>query len=231
MANSGLPDVSENLTAQRILLAATELFMQRGYRAVAISDIIAAAQVTKPTLYYYFRDKQELFVKMGLHTLQDLGGRMSAALESPLTFHQRLTAMAQVLIDSRHGDMRMMRHEMSEHLSSDQHTLLGGAFYRQLFAPLTAIMAEGMQQGLLQPDHAPMMLATLFLSLCEAFTELTPQGPLMRMAAAAGRPLQHPAPDAQALVNLFLYGLAVAPAASESSEAAVSPTKDISYHA
>ncbi len=223
--------VRESLTAQRIVQAATELFMQRGYRAVAISDIITAAQVTKPTLYYYFRDKQELFVQMGLQTLEELGSRLSSALTAPLTFDQRLVLMAAALIDSRHGDMRMMRHEMAEHLTEPQQQLLGAAFYRLLFAPLTALMVEGLQSGRLQPGRPPAMAATLFLSLCEAFTELSPQGPLMRMAAAAGRPSQLPAPDAAHLVVFFLSGAGASVAAAEASAAAWSITKDESEHA
>jgi TetR/AcrR family transcriptional regulator len=226
-----LPAVRESLTAQRIVQAATELFMQRGYRAVAISDIITAAQVTKPTLYYYFRDKQELFVQMGLQTLDELGSRLSDALSAPLAFDQRLALMAAALIDSRHGDMRMMRHEMAEHLTPPQQQQLGEAFYRKLFAPLTALMAEGLQFGRLQPGRPPAMIATLFLSLCEAFTEMAPQGPLMRMAAAAGRPSQLPEPDAAQLVLFFLSGAGLSGAAAESSAAAGSFTKDASDHA
>jgi AcrR family transcriptional regulator len=45
-----------NATAQKILSVAAHLFMQLGYRAVSISDIVKAAEITKPTLYYYFPD-------------------------------------------------------------------------------------------------------------------------------------------------------------------------------
>ncbi|PMP72740.1 MAG: TetR/AcrR family transcriptional regulator, partial [Chloroflexus aggregans] len=63
------PRVVESPTALRIIDVATQLFMQRGYRAVSISDIIHTAGVTKPTLYYYFNDKEDLFVQMGLKVL------------------------------------------------------------------------------------------------------------------------------------------------------------------
>jgi len=46
---------------QRILDVAKELFTQRGFSNVAVRDICKAADVTPPTLYYYFKNKEALF--------------------------------------------------------------------------------------------------------------------------------------------------------------------------
>jgi AcrR family transcriptional regulator len=46
---------------QRILEVAKELFTQRGFPNVAVRDICKAADVTPPTLYYYFKNKEALF--------------------------------------------------------------------------------------------------------------------------------------------------------------------------
>ena len=46
---------------QRILEVAKELFTQRGFSNVAVRDICKAADVTPPTLYYYFKNKEALF--------------------------------------------------------------------------------------------------------------------------------------------------------------------------
>jgi len=42
------------------LTAAADLFRQRGYRAATLDDIARAVGVSKPTLYGYFRSKEEL---------------------------------------------------------------------------------------------------------------------------------------------------------------------------
>jgi AcrR family transcriptional regulator len=44
-------------TRQRLLDAALTLFSQRGYAATGIREILQAAGVTQPTLYYHFADK------------------------------------------------------------------------------------------------------------------------------------------------------------------------------
>lgn len=41
-----------------ILEAATLLFSEKGYDAVGVSEIVAAAGVTKPTMYYFFQSKE-----------------------------------------------------------------------------------------------------------------------------------------------------------------------------
>ncbi|MFQ3664154.1 MAG: helix-turn-helix domain-containing protein, partial [Chloroflexaceae bacterium] len=48
-----MPDLEpiSSPTAVKIVDAASHLFLQRGYKAVSINDIIRAADVTKPTLY------------------------------------------------------------------------------------------------------------------------------------------------------------------------------------
>jgi AcrR family transcriptional regulator len=45
----------------RILEVAKELFTKRGFSNVAVRDICKAANVTAPTVYYYFRNKEALF--------------------------------------------------------------------------------------------------------------------------------------------------------------------------
>ncbi|MDA8017226.1 MAG: TetR/AcrR family transcriptional regulator [Thermoanaerobaculia bacterium] len=45
---------------ERILEHAQQLFHERGYHAVGISDICAAADVNKGSFYHFFRSKQQL---------------------------------------------------------------------------------------------------------------------------------------------------------------------------
>lgn len=47
-------------TADLIVTAASKLFYARGIRSVSIDDIAAQAGVTKRTLYYHFRSKDDL---------------------------------------------------------------------------------------------------------------------------------------------------------------------------
>lgn len=48
-------------TPQRLLVVAAEIFAERGYRAVTLKDIVAAARVNGATAHYHFGDKAGLY--------------------------------------------------------------------------------------------------------------------------------------------------------------------------
>lgn len=54
------PPVERPRAAERILRSARDLFYRRGIRAVGVDDIVAAAGVTKPSLYRSYASKDEL---------------------------------------------------------------------------------------------------------------------------------------------------------------------------
>ncbi|MGW4804491.1 ScbR family autoregulator-binding transcription factor [Kitasatospora sp. NPDC004272] len=57
-------------TRRTILRAAAQVFEERGYQASTISEILAAAGVTKGALYFHFQSKEEL--ARGVLTEQDM---------------------------------------------------------------------------------------------------------------------------------------------------------------
>jgi AcrR family transcriptional regulator len=58
----GLRERKKLRTRQVISDAALRLFLARGFDAVSVADVAAAAEVSKPTLFRYFRTKEELVI-------------------------------------------------------------------------------------------------------------------------------------------------------------------------
>ncbi|CAN5618839.1 TetR family transcriptional regulator [soil metagenome] len=52
------------MTRERLLVAATELFSARGYDGIAVDDIVKAAKVNKRMVYHYFADKSGLYAEV-----------------------------------------------------------------------------------------------------------------------------------------------------------------------
>jgi len=52
---------SDAATYKGLLSAARELFARKGYSGTSVREIGAAAGVTKPVLYYYFRNKEGIY--------------------------------------------------------------------------------------------------------------------------------------------------------------------------
>ncbi|OGP69345.1 MAG: hypothetical protein A2170_01485 [Deltaproteobacteria bacterium RBG_13_53_10] len=65
MVTVGTPSEPLEATVREELLAgATELFTRKGYASTTVREIVTAAGVTKPVLYYYFRNKEGIYLEL-----------------------------------------------------------------------------------------------------------------------------------------------------------------------
>ena len=64
-------------TKQKILDVSLQLFMQLGFENTYMSDVAQKAGVTKPVIYYYFKDKQALFEASAVQFLDQMAQMMS----------------------------------------------------------------------------------------------------------------------------------------------------------
>jgi TetR/AcrR family transcriptional regulator len=55
---------AESGARERLLTAALKLFNEKGYSATSVREIVEAAGVTKPVLYYYFGNKEGIYVEL-----------------------------------------------------------------------------------------------------------------------------------------------------------------------
>ena len=60
--------------------ALVSLVLERGYAAVTVEDIVAAADVGRATFYTHFKDKEALYDHVVSSVLQDLKERLAAVL-------------------------------------------------------------------------------------------------------------------------------------------------------
>lgn len=60
MKTPGLRERKKEATRQAISDVATELFLERGFDAVTVADVAAAANVSKMTVFNYFERKEDL---------------------------------------------------------------------------------------------------------------------------------------------------------------------------
>jgi TetR/AcrR family transcriptional regulator len=84
---------SDQETRERILLAAANLFANKGYAGTAVREIVEAAGVTKPTLYYYFKNKEDLYVRLLDHATATFLQLVEAALAGPGGVRERMVTL------------------------------------------------------------------------------------------------------------------------------------------
>ena len=63
---------SKEPVRQRLLAAATDLFARKGYAATTVREIVDSARVTKPVLYYYFTNKEGIYLELMRQTFSNV---------------------------------------------------------------------------------------------------------------------------------------------------------------
>ena len=93
----GRPPLVEN-RREMILDTAARLFGKVGYEKCSMQDISAATNVSKGTLYHYFKTKQEIYDAIFLNTLKNMiefvGGAIDISADARTQLLQYFTAHA-----------------------------------------------------------------------------------------------------------------------------------------
>ena len=180
----------EHESADRILATAWELFQQKGYKGVTVDEICARCNLTKPTLYYHFHDKEDLFVTV----LQRQLRLFHDVLQQPGGIEDRLKDMAIALLDNFQTQYTVLLHDREHIQKPENQRAVREAFRSCLFNPLLSLMQSGLDTGTLRGRNAEM-LTLMFLGIINNFINRTAETGMDHATLAAE------------LTNLFLEGV------------------------
>jgi TetR/AcrR family transcriptional regulator, mexJK operon transcriptional repressor len=155
---------------ERVVAAATKLFLGQGYGTTGMDAIAMEAGVSKATVYSYYEDKASLFADVMLRMCDDVGGHDVEGLitESPEETLKALAAffLARMLESL---DRRILQRVVAE---SKEFPELGKRFWNtgpaRMVEALTGYLADADRRGLLavkDPRHA----AERFVGLVSGF--------------------------------------------------------------
>ena len=103
MTNNG------NQTRQHVLSAALKKFADCGYAGTSVQDIVRAARVTKPTLYYYFGNKAELYQALVDFAHDERYRLMQTAAARGRTLDEKLVEILAALFEFLKSNRELMR--------------------------------------------------------------------------------------------------------------------------
>ncbi len=150
--------------AERILEEGWRLFQQKGYRGVTVDEVCLRCGITKPTLYYYFQDKENLFVQVLQYRLHGF----HKEVERPGSLAERLGYVATNILASFQTEYSVLLRDR-EHLKKPENlNKIREAFRGELFGPLYSLMQAGIDHGELAPDN-PEVLTLIFLGIVNNF--------------------------------------------------------------
>ena len=76
---------------KEILAVAAQLFAQEGFETVAVRNIAEAVGLSKATLYHYFKDKDEIYARIVIDTLEKICRYVEERVAEGKTNRERLT--------------------------------------------------------------------------------------------------------------------------------------------
>jgi AcrR family transcriptional regulator len=158
------PAALDHENARRILQEAWLLFQQKGYRGVTVDELCLRCGLTKPTLYYYFKDKENLFVEVLQQRLRGFGERIAL----PGTLAERLERTAAALLEGFQAPYTLLMREREHIRGAENQRAVRDAFRREMLDPLHALMREGLQSGELRGGD-PEMLTLVYLGVINNF--------------------------------------------------------------
>jgi len=156
------PDVSEERTAQ-ITEAATKVFAEQGFDKARMDDIATEANLSKGTLYLYFKSKDAIIK----HLLERLFEREFADLkllvDAPYPAPEKLNLFAEKMIGDIHNWSRLIP-IMYEFLGRlFRQSVVQEAFKKYMGTYLemvTPIIQEGIDEGEFRPGNAEEIAIT-----------------------------------------------------------------------
>jgi TetR/AcrR family transcriptional regulator len=89
----------QEMVKARLLSAALELFTSRGYASTTVREIVAAAGVTKPVLYYYFGSKEGIYLALMQETYATFAKRTALLTAHPGTVRERIIHFCTGVLD------------------------------------------------------------------------------------------------------------------------------------
>lgn len=187
----------DDSTRNRLADCALSLFAAKGYDATSVREIIEAAGVTRPVLYYYFQNKADLFCYLVETQFERSFAAMDAVIEGRGGCRERLEGLIRNEFESAERSPETVRFLLryffappEEPMRLDSRELAQARFGR-----LVRVMADGLESGELAGGDASA-LALAFSGLMDMHVMSKGHNPEVSLDAELG----------DALVALFMSG-------------------------
>lgn len=186
-----------NEAETRLLESALKLFSEKGYEGTSIREIIEGAGVTRPVLYYYFTNKEDLFRKLLEPALAEYTKALTSIRGVCTDTISRLKAIARETFRFAEDNPQAVRLILQLYFAPPKGgPRLDKTIYRlRRFRFLEEIMQEGLDRKELAGGDAESLALTL-VGMMDTF-----------VTSKSYLPDTHLSPEvAEGLIDLFFFG-------------------------
>lgn len=147
-------------TRNRILKAARQVIIERGYHAATFQAIAMAADLSRPTLHYYFDSREEIYRVL----VADASGVMVdciGAAKRKDTLLGQLTALVAAMHDADFRDRTQIAFLVSARLEATRNPELRAGTGSVLRSYLESVLVDGKARGELAADAVVAPIADM----------------------------------------------------------------------
>lgn len=158
---------------QLIMRVAAHLFTQKGFDGVSVREIAEHAEVTKPAIYYYFENKNDLYQQLLTEAFAHVANLHEEIFQSDLDIRDKLRELI-------NGHFRFCRENpdvvkllfdaMRERISDktfnrEEEQFPSGMRFRRI----SEFIAEGQSQGVFRSSIDPLKVGMMFIGTTNMF--------------------------------------------------------------
>jgi AcrR family transcriptional regulator len=146
---------------QAVLLAAVSMFNERGFQATSLDDVAASLGVTKPVIYHYLGNKDQVLfecVKIGLAQLREAADAARGTAGNGLS---RLQIFLRRYADINMGAFGRCIVRTGEEALTPESRARFRALKREIDMALRGLIAEGVADGSVHADDVRLTAFTL----------------------------------------------------------------------
>jgi len=147
-----------NAKRQAVLRAAVRMFNERGFHATSLEEVATSLGITKPTIYHYLGNKEQVLIEcmtIGLIQLQEAAAKARA---EPGTAVDRLRGFLKRYAEVNMAEFGQCVIRTGDELLSPEGLEKLRSLKRPIDDAMRSFISEGIEEGSIAP-HDPKMLA------------------------------------------------------------------------
>ncbi|MDN7243143.1 TetR/AcrR family transcriptional regulator [Planococcus sp. N028] len=163
-----------------LIKQSTDLFVEKGFSATSIQDIVDTLGVTKGSFYYHFKSKEALLMDIHLRYIDDLLKRQKAILDTEQTHRGKLVKVVELLIHDieTQGALGRVYYREIRHLTPENAALIK-AKRGEFRENIEKIMEAGIKAGEFRENLQPKMITFAILGVTNwSYQWFNPEGVL-----------------------------------------------------
>jgi AcrR family transcriptional regulator len=146
---------------EAVLLAAVRMFNAQGFHATSLDDVAASLGISKPTIYHYLGNKDQVLLECVTRGVEQLRDAADAARAIPGSGLDRLRVFLRRYAEVNMEDFGRCVVRTGDEALSPPSRARFRALKREIDAAMRALIAEGVADGSIGPADVKLIAFTL----------------------------------------------------------------------